>query len=103
VRTGEATIAQFTIAHKRFHAEVSQRVLSVARILVRHFREAERLVLTYGMGQRLRTLDALQIAVALDLWRNLRIDHFVVADVVVVDVATREGLPTVNVLGPAAS
>jgi hypothetical protein len=35
--------------------------------LVRHFKDAERLIRQYGLAQRIRTLDALQLAVALDL------------------------------------
>jgi uncharacterized protein len=100
VRTGEINASQLNVAHKRFHADVSQRRLMVTRILQGHFRNAERLLLAYATRQRLRTLDALQIAVALDLRKNQRIDQFVVADLLLADIATHEGLNSVNVLAP---
>jgi uncharacterized protein len=100
VRTGEITSAQLGTAHKGFHTDISLRRLAVVRILVRHFSDAERLLLFYGTSQRLRTLDALQLAVAHDLWRNARIDRFLVADAVLVNVAAAMGLPATNVVAP---
>lgn len=103
VRTGEINSAHLRTAHMGFHADIGLRRLAVVRILTRHFKEAERLLLSYGTRQRLRTLDALQIAVALDLQRAARVDRFIVADAVLVNVATAEGLPTTNVIAEAAS
>jgi uncharacterized protein len=100
VRIGEISQPQLSIAWKRFLADVGQRRLAVTRLLVRHFRDAERLLLTHGTAHHLRTLDALQISVALDLWRQERIDQLVVADAGLIAVAAREGLPVLNVLRP---
>ncbi len=46
----------------------------------------------YGLIRRLRTLDALQLAVALDLHRRGICDHFVCADQRLGEVAQQEGL-----------
>jgi hypothetical protein len=45
-----------------------------------HFAEAERLIGRFAFPQRLRTLDALQLAVALDLYQQSLLDYFVIAD-----------------------
>jgi hypothetical protein len=44
----------------------------------------------------LRTLDALQLAVALDLAAQDLVEHFVVADQPLADVASLEGLKIIN-------
>lgn len=44
----------------------------------------------------LRTLDALQLAVAVDLKEQGRLGTFVVADETLADVATQEGITAVN-------
>ena len=44
----------------------------------------------------LRTLDALQLAVAMDLKEHGRLGTFVVADETLADVATQEGITAVN-------
>jgi hypothetical protein len=71
---------------------------SVARLLVLHHREAERLLRQYGPqpGLRVRTLDGLQLAVALDLRNRRVIDTMVCADVRLIAAATIEGLNVVN-------
>ena len=45
---------------------------SVVRLARRHLREAERLIRKYTVDHGLRTLDSLQLAVAMDLYlRNI--------------------------------
>lgn len=41
-------------------------------------------------------LDALQLAVALDLSRQNLLDHFVVADHALAEIASLDGLPVIN-------
>jgi len=55
-----------------------------------HFRAAEQLIGRHGNTRRLRTLDALQLAVALDLSREDLVDHFVSADQALAEVAALE-------------
>ncbi len=62
-----------------------------------YFFDSSALVKRYHPRQhRLRTLDSLQLAVALDLHGQKVIEQFVAADQVLCDVAAREGLPVVN-------
>ncbi|MBK5292744.1 MAG: type II toxin-antitoxin system VapC family toxin [Acidobacteriia bacterium] len=61
-----------------------------------HFRGADELFGRYGFSHRLRTLDALQLAVGLDLRNQDILDHFVAADKVLLDVARLEGLSVMN-------
>lgn len=50
------------------------------------------------VAKRLRTLDALQLATALDLWNKHRVDTFVTADQILGDLADDDGLPILNPL-----
>lgn len=61
-----------------------------------HLKDAERLIGKYGFAHRLRTLDALQLAVALDLAGQTLLDYFVVADRALAEVAQTEGLSVVD-------
>ena len=57
---------------------------------------AEILVERYAFDSRLRALDALQLAVALEL-RNQKLgDHFVAADAILCEVARLEGFAVIN-------
>src|SRR5438552_17474136 len=69
VRAGLITLAEFDQLCRRFLADTRGKVFSVARLLVAHHKEAERLLRLYGprQGQGMRALDSLQLAVALDL------------------------------------
>ena len=83
---------------RRLRADVNRRSLVVARTLRRHFDQAESLLVKYGLTQRLRTLDALHLAIALELHANGTIDRLVSADSVMVELAKGEGLPVINPL-----
>lgn len=63
--------------------------------------QAEKLLLRYGPVQRLRTLDALHLAVALDLRDRGLAQTLVSADALMVAVAVQEGLTIINPLAPA--
>jgi predicted nucleic acid-binding protein len=62
------------------------------RLLVRHYQDAERLLRQHGPVRRLRTLDALQLAVAIDLHGKNAIQRIVSADRDLLVVASVEGL-----------
>jgi hypothetical protein len=64
-----------------------------------HYREAERLIVAYRR-RRFRTLDALQLAVALDLRRRDMIEYFVCADTRLCETAQEEGLLILNPVQP---
>lgn len=98
VRTGELPLADFSLVRKRFLGEVSHGSLKVFRLLVGHFESAERLIERHAPTRRLRTLDALQLAVALDLYKQRRIDMFVSADRTLCEIATLESVPALDPL-----
>ena len=100
VRTGEISLAEFTLARRRLLGDVAERVLMVSRVLAVHFQSADELLVRYAPTKRMRTLDALQLAVALDLWNNKRADSFVCADGTLCEIAGLEGLSCINPLSP---
>jgi hypothetical protein len=61
-----------------------------------HFQSAERLIRRIGLTKNLRTLDALQLAVAIDLNESGEPIEFVCADDSLCGLAVAEGLSVVN-------
>jgi predicted nucleic acid-binding protein len=100
VRTGEITADDFDLLRKRLKTDVAARRLLVTRVLRRHFDRAERLLAKYGLRQRLRSLDALHLGIALDLRELGHINTLVTADSLLEDVGRKEGLGTLNPLSP---
>jgi predicted nucleic acid-binding protein len=98
VRAGLITLVEFDHLCRRFLADTRRKLFSVARLLVAHHREAERLLRLYGpqQGQGIRALDSLQLAVALDLRRRGILDTIVCADARLLAVAQAEGFPVIN-------
>ena len=93
VRAGAISVADFDALRRRFWADLTKtRRLNGTRLLVAHFQEAERLLRQHGPARRLRTLDALQLAVALDLHQGNAIQRIVSADKDLLAVAAVEGL-----------
>ena len=100
MRTGEIANDAMELARRRFRSDVRKRRLRVVAMRVRHYELAERLLIVHGATNGLRTLDALQLALALDLHRNGLVDSCVTSDRVLIRVAPLEG---VRVLSPEAS
>jgi hypothetical protein len=98
VRAGLVTQAEFDKLCRRFLADARGKFFSVARLLVGHHKEAERLLRSYGPtpGQGIRTLDELQLAVALDLRNKGVIDTVISADARLLAVAQAEGFSVVD-------
>lgn len=101
VRMGELPQADYVVARKKFLGEVAQGSIKVVRLLVGHYRSAERLLDRHATSRRFRTLDALQLSVALDLQQQGRIETFVSADDPLCEIAAIENLPTLNPLSPS--
>ena len=80
----------------RLMLDIAAGDIEVYGLTADHFLIAERLIGRHGFADRLRTLDALQLAVALDLSDQRLVDQFVVADKSLVSVATSEGLSVLN-------
>lgn len=101
MRAGAISAADFALLRRRFAADLTKtKRLSAVRLLVTHFQEAERLLRNHGSSSRLRTLDSLQLAVALELHRRGVIDRLVSADRDLLVVAAAEGLQVLDPENP---
>ena len=97
MRTGEIDEPAMEIARRRFRADLAQQRLLVAPpLLERHFNDARKLLVRYGVSEGLRTLDALQLAIALDLRQLGQISVLVAADQRLCRVASMSGCTSVN-------
>src|ERR1700687_3567684 len=98
VRTGIITLVEFQQLCRRFLADTRGKLFSVARLLVAHHKEAERLLRLYGPqpGKGVRTLDCLHLAGALDLRNKGAVDTMVCADPRILAVAQAEGFAVIN-------
>jgi uncharacterized protein len=68
IRTGVLDPAGRTIALRRFRADIAgNRIIVGPPIEEKHFQSATRLLRTHAVDRGLRTLDGIQLAVALDL------------------------------------
>jgi len=97
VRTGEIDQPDVEIARRCLRADLAQRRLLIGPpIYARHYHTARILLEQYGVAEGLRTLDALQLAIALDLKQMGQIAVMVTADQRLCRVASRAGCPAVN-------
>jgi predicted nucleic acid-binding protein len=100
VRTGQITAADFHLTRGRFLADISSGLWQVVQVTGADFQQAQQLLVGYGLARGLRTLDAVQLAVALSLRVASPLDDFVCADVNLCQVAAAEGLVVINPEGP---
>lgn len=96
VRTGHLTAAESVVLARRFQGDVAAGRLRVVRLLVAHFQSAERLIRRVGLTQNLRTLDAVQLAVALGINTPARQVTFICSDQPLCALAAAEGLTVIN-------
>lgn len=80
----------------RFRRDITAGKLEVFSIGEPEFTAAELLVERYSFDLRLRALDSLQLAVALELRNQELVDQFVAADAVLCEVARLEGFSVIN-------
>ncbi len=95
VRAGEITAEAMELTRRRFRADARKRRFQVVALRARHYEYAEKLLTLHG-ASGLRTLDALQLALALDLQRNHLVESMVAADRILGRVSPLEGLKMVN-------
>jgi predicted nucleic acid-binding protein len=95
VRQGAITAAAFQQARGLFLNDIATGLWQEVPMAAAHFHRAQQLLAHYGPTHNLRTLDALQLSVAL-LNAIGPLDAFVSADVNLNTVAALEGLPPVN-------
>lgn len=70
--------------------------LTVVAVADHHFLTAEDLIVRYGNRKGLRTLDALQLAIALETRKRLGLDAVVASDKCLSEIASYEGLTVIN-------
>ena len=99
LRTGEIDNHDFGRLWDQFVDDVTQRRFEVVRVIEVHHEEAERLIRKYAR-RMLRTLDAIQLAVALDVNSRTTLDRFVCSDIRLGEIATEEGLSVFNPAQP---
>jgi uncharacterized protein len=96
VRTGELDAAEFARLRALFATHVARRRYRVFRLLNVHFDRARDLIANLGLNRQVRTLDALQLSIALHIHEVSPVDYFVCNDQRLCDVASLEGLVVVN-------
>jgi hypothetical protein len=79
-----------------FATYVARRHYQVLRLLHIHFDRARDLIAAHGLGRQIRSLDALQLGVALHVHQVAPLDQFVCADQRLCDIASLEGLAVLN-------
>ncbi len=100
VRSGVLDRKSAGLQRARFMLDIAAGDIEVYSVTGDHFVIAERLIGRHSFSRRLRTLDALQLAVAQDLSQRNLLDRFVAADKPLAEVAALEGLIVVNPEGP---
>ncbi len=96
VRTGQLSVADIELLRVRFRGDLRRNSLRTVAVTAGHFRDAERLINEHAIHSRLRTLDAIQLAVAMQLHRRALVEYFVCADKALCQVAERVGLAVLN-------
>jgi len=80
VRMGNLSPGDAAVLRNRFLSDVAAATLTVLAVADHHYAGAERLLVQHGNARRVRTLDALQLAVALDVHGRASLDAVVAAD-----------------------
>lgn len=99
-RTKSISAASLKKLRTKFKTDLSQRRFEIVRVLRRHYDAAAILIEAHGLKQRLRSLDSLHLAIAIDLDGLHEIDAFVTADLHLSTAAVAEGLRVINPLVP---
>ena len=95
-RTGQLDSERSAALRIRFLDDVASGAIALVAVSEFHYPAAERLIIRYGNRQGLRTLDALQLAVALEVKDRVGLDTLVAADKVLCEVAVLEGFAVLN-------
>jgi predicted nucleic acid-binding protein len=96
VRAGELSLSDATLVLRGFRRDIRSRRFRVIALRVRHYEMAERFLDTYGPTHGLRTLDALHLALAVDLKNARFVTSIIAADKVLCRVAPYEGLAVID-------
>ena len=95
-RMGQITAAEFSLSTGRFVADIAAGTRQVSVMSLAHSQSAQQLVIKHGTTRDMRTLDAIQLAVALSVSAASPLDGFVCADANLCSIAAMEGLRVIN-------
>ena len=90
VRGGVIGRADAGVQRARLMVDVASGEIEVCSMTDNLFTAAEQLIVRHSFSHRLRTLDSLQLAMALDLSRQGLLDQFVVSDKALGEVAVHD-------------
>jgi len=96
VRTGKLGARESAALRTRFANDVMVGTIAVIAVNEQDYGAAENLIIQHGDSRGLRTLDALQLAVALSGQRRVGLDAMIVADITLAEVARTEGITVIN-------
>ncbi len=96
VRTGQITSTEFHRLRGGLLNDIASGLWTVVQMAPTDFQQAQLLLVKHGLGRSLRTLDSLQLAVALALHALAPLDDFVCADANLCVTAAAEGLTVMN-------
>ncbi len=96
VRTGQLAAADFSAVSSRLLADIATGLWQVVHVVNADYDQARQLLARHGLSRAIRTLDALQLAVALRLRVSQPVDALVCADARLCDLAALEGVTVIN-------
>jgi len=99
VRAKAITTEELDQFRHRFYTDIQQRLFRIRELRSFHYNSAVRLVRRYGPEEGsplVRSLDAIQLAAALDLRNRISLDYFVSADKAQCEVAAAEKLQVLD-------
>ena len=96
VRSGVISASEAAGLRHRFLEDIGNGVFRVVALTNDHYDEAGELIERHGASRGLRTLDSLQLAVALSLHRGGAVESLVAADKTLCKVAEVEGIPVID-------
>ena len=79
-RMGDITIPAFRIARRKFFSDLKHGKFFMIMLTQKHGNDAIKFLVKYSTKRALRTLDALQLAIAIDLKKQKNLDTFVSSD-----------------------
>jgi predicted nucleic acid-binding protein len=96
VRMGEITAIEFHRLRGRLLSDIASGLWRIVKVTQADYQEAQQLLVRHAPTRSLRTLDALQLAVALGLYPLAPLDDVICADANLCQIAVAEGLPVLN-------
>ena len=96
VRTGQITPVEFNRLRGRLLSDIASGLWRIVQITPADFQRAQQLLVHHAPARSLRTLDALQLTVALALNNIVPLDDFICADANLCNIAAAEGIAVIN-------